>query len=133
MDIQPILAAATGGHGAVNPWAAIAYLVSGVLFILALRGLSSPASSRRGNRYGMAGMTIAVVTTLLTHAPVTVDGGVDTIGLVEILAAFQVADVDRVELRAHLVGGVVHQPVVGAVVGAGQPEERLVGGEEVER
>ena len=51
----------------VNPWAAFAYLVSGVLFILALRGLSSPASSRMGNRFGMAGMLIAVVTTLVTH------------------------------------------------------------------
>jgi NAD(P) transhydrogenase subunit beta len=38
-----------------------------VLFILALRGLSSPSSSRRGNRFGMIGMTIAVVTTLITH------------------------------------------------------------------
>jgi len=45
----------------------LAYLVSGVFFILALRGLSSPASSRRGNRFGMAGMLIAVVTTLVTH------------------------------------------------------------------
>ncbi len=57
--------AATGE--AVNPWVALAYLVSGVFFILALRGLSSPASSRRGNRFGMAGMLIAVVTTLVTH------------------------------------------------------------------
>ena len=40
--------------------AAILYLVSGVLFILALRGLSSPETSRRGNRYGMIGMAIAV-------------------------------------------------------------------------
>ena len=54
---------------AVNPWVALAYLVAGVCFILALRGLSSPASSRQGNRYGMIGMGIAVVTTLLTHAP----------------------------------------------------------------
>jgi NAD(P) transhydrogenase subunit beta len=45
----------------------LAYLLSGVFFILALRGLSSPATSRRGNRFGMAGMLIAVVTTLLTH------------------------------------------------------------------
>ncbi|WP_246332077.1 NAD(P)(+) transhydrogenase (Re/Si-specific) subunit beta [Sphingomonas chungangi] len=36
---------------------------------MALRGLSSPESSRKGNRYGMAGMLIAVVTTLVTHAP----------------------------------------------------------------
>ncbi len=46
--------------------AAIAYLVSGVLFIQALRGLSSPETSRRGNALGMAGMTIAVGVTLLT-------------------------------------------------------------------
>jgi NAD(P) transhydrogenase subunit beta len=51
-----------------SPLAAFAYLVSGVLFILALRGLSSPSTSRTGNRFGMIGMTIAVVTTLLTHA-----------------------------------------------------------------
>ena len=44
--------------------AALAYLVSGALFILALRGLSSPESSRRGNALGMAGMAVAVVTTL---------------------------------------------------------------------
>ncbi len=46
--------------------AAIAYLVSGVLFILALRGLSSPESSRAGNRNGMIGMAIAVGAVLLT-------------------------------------------------------------------
>ncbi len=53
----------------INPWVALAYLVAGVCFILALRGLSSPASSRRGNQFGMLGMTIAVVTTLVTHIP----------------------------------------------------------------
>ncbi|MET0309178.1 MAG: NAD(P)(+) transhydrogenase (Re/Si-specific) subunit beta [Sphingomonas sp.] len=56
-------------HIAANPWASLAYLVAGVCFILALRGLSSPVSSQRGNRFGMIGMTIAVVTTLITHAP----------------------------------------------------------------
>ena len=50
-------------------WVLLAYLVSGVCFILALRGLSSPESSRRGNRAGMIGMAIAVVTTLVTHYP----------------------------------------------------------------
>ncbi|APR51474.1 NAD(P)(+) transhydrogenase (Re/Si-specific) subunit beta [Sphingomonas koreensis] len=56
-------------HEAVplNPWVALAYLIAGVCFIVALRGLSSPATSRRGNRFGMAGMLIAVVTTLVTH------------------------------------------------------------------
>ncbi|WP_291181175.1 NAD(P)(+) transhydrogenase (Re/Si-specific) subunit beta [Erythrobacter sp.] len=66
-----LLAFATPAHAAstepVNPWVALAYLVAGVFFILALRGLSSPTSSRRGNRFGMAGMLIAVATTLVTH------------------------------------------------------------------
>ena len=53
---------------ATAAWALIAYLIAGVCFILALRGLSSPDSSRRGNRLGIAGMAIAVVTTLYTHA-----------------------------------------------------------------
>ena len=48
---------------------ALLYLVAGVLFILALRGLSSPDSSRRGNLFGMIGMTIAVLTTLGSHPP----------------------------------------------------------------
>ena len=46
--------------------AAILYLASGVLFILALRGLSSPTSSQEGNRNGMIGMAIAVSVTLAT-------------------------------------------------------------------
>ena len=46
--------------------AALAYLASGVLFILALRGLSSPETSRKGNQYGMIGMAIAVGVTLWT-------------------------------------------------------------------
>jgi H+-translocating NAD(P) transhydrogenase subunit beta len=44
--------------------AALLYLVAGILFILALRGLSSPKSSRQGNTFGMVGMTIAIITTL---------------------------------------------------------------------
>ena len=50
-------------------FAALLYLVAGILFILALRGLSSPASSRQGNRFGIAGMAIAVVTTLALSRP----------------------------------------------------------------
>lgn len=48
---------------------ALLYLVAGVLFILSLRGLSSPASSRQGNFFGMIGMTIAIATTLAAHPP----------------------------------------------------------------
>ena len=43
---------------------ALLYLAAGVLFILALRGLASPESARRGNLLGMSGMAIAVLTTL---------------------------------------------------------------------
>jgi NAD(P) transhydrogenase subunit beta len=64
-----------------NPWVALAYLIAGVCFIVALRGLSSPATSRRGNRFGMAGMLIAVVTTLVTH---------DIASLPEILGAIAI-------------------------------------------
>ena len=49
--------------------ASFLYLVSGVLFIMALRGLSHPTTSRQGNVYGMIGMTIAVVTTLALAIP----------------------------------------------------------------
>jgi proton-translocating NAD(P)+ transhydrogenase subunit beta len=54
----------------MNPnLAALLYLIAAILFILALRGLSSPDSSRRGNLFGMLGMTIAVLTTLGWHPP----------------------------------------------------------------
>jgi NAD(P) transhydrogenase subunit beta len=50
--------------------AQLLYLVAAILFILALRGLSSPSSSRRGNQMGMAGMAIAILTTLAAAAPI---------------------------------------------------------------
>jgi NAD(P) transhydrogenase subunit beta len=100
MEFQSILSAAAGGHGlAVNPWASVAYLIAGVFFILALRGLASPASAQRGNRFGMIGMTIAVVTTLITHAPwKTGDAtnsyvGIDPVALAEILGAIAIGAV----------------------------------------
>ena len=48
---------------------ALLYLVSGVLFIMALRGLSHPETSRQGNMFGMIGMAIAVGTTLVLANP----------------------------------------------------------------
>ena len=45
---------------------AIFYLVAGILFILALRGLSSPDTSRQGNYFGIPGMIIAIVVTFLS-------------------------------------------------------------------
>src|ERR1700689_4471208 len=56
--------------------AALCYLVAGALFILALRGLSNPETSRRGNRFGMIGMTIAVLPTLAAHPPASVSAWV---------------------------------------------------------
>ncbi len=51
--------------------ASLLYLSAGVLFILALRGLSSPASARQGNMFGMIGMTIAILTTLGVLMPIS--------------------------------------------------------------
>jgi NAD(P) transhydrogenase subunit beta len=67
-----------------NPWVALAYLLAGICFILALRGLSHPTTSRQGNRFGMAGMLIAVVTTIATH---------DIASLPEILIAIAIGAV----------------------------------------
>ena len=47
-------------------FSAVFYLISGILFILALRGLSSPDTSRQGNYFGIAGMTIAILVTFLS-------------------------------------------------------------------
>ncbi|WP_027052764.1 NAD(P)(+) transhydrogenase (Re/Si-specific) subunit beta [Mesorhizobium erdmanii] len=55
--------------------ASFLYLVSGILFILALRGLSHPTTSRRGNLYGMVGMAIAIVTTLALALPLAPSAG----------------------------------------------------------
>jgi NAD(P) transhydrogenase subunit beta len=63
--------------------AAAAYLVAGVLFILALRGLSHPDTSRQGNLFGMIGMAIAVATTLAAHPP----AGLGSWGLVALAVA----------------------------------------------
>jgi NAD(P) transhydrogenase subunit beta len=75
--------------------ASIAYLVCGVLFILALRGLSSPVTSRRGNQLGMIGMAIAVTVTL---AMLLSSGALDVVTL------------------ALIVGGVAAGGAVGALV-----------------
>ncbi len=82
----PLLAISSPAHAAtigedVPAWVALAYLAAGVLFILALRGLSSPETSRAGNRFGMIGMVIAVATTLVTH---------EVAGLVEIAIAIAI-------------------------------------------
>ncbi|SFJ52963.1 MULTISPECIES: NAD(P)(+) transhydrogenase (Re/Si-specific) subunit beta [unclassified Phyllobacterium] len=57
------------------------YLVSGVLFILALRGLSHPTTSRQGNYYGMTGMGISIATTLALAEPSFKGLGLIVLGL----------------------------------------------------
>ncbi len=87
-------------HAALPAWVLLAYLASGVLFILALRGLSSPATSQRGNRFGMIGMAIAVATTLATQAPIPVGEWLPRPGPDDLRVLFQI-------LAAIAVGGVV--------------------------
>ena len=87
----------------VNPWVALAYLAAGICFILALRGLSSPESSRRGNRLGMIGMAIAVVTTLATHLPADPEA---TIAAVEHGMAFDAVAIAQI-LAAIALGAVI--------------------------
>jgi len=61
--------------------ASFLYLVSGILFILALRGLSHPTTSRRGNVFGMVGMGIAILTTLALAVPTWAGLGLIVVGL----------------------------------------------------
>lgn len=63
--------------------AAILYMVSGVLFILSLNGLSSPAASRRGNVFGMIGIAIAIITTILFFS-------ISGLGLILLLVALAI-------------------------------------------
>ena len=111
--------------------AALAYLVSGVLFILSLRGLSSPETSRRGNTFGMVGMALAIAVTLLTLGTTgTLDGltlaliagGVIVGGGAGALIARKVAMTDMPQLVAafhSLVGLAACLVAIGAVYAPG--------------
>src|ERR1700733_8352379 len=104
--------------------AALAYLISGVLFIQALRGLSSPASSRAGNRNGMIGMTIAILTTLWVAGvtdPLTwalILGGLAIGGGVGAVTARRIAMTDMPQLVAafHSLVGLAAVLVAGAAL-----------------
>ena len=128
--------------------AALLYLVAGVLFILSLRGLSSPETSRQGNMFGMVGMAIAILTTLAAHPPagavawlfvilgIAIGGGIGAViarkvpmtSMPELVAAFH----SLVGMAAVLVAaGALYAPAafdigsVGAIKGASLVEMSL--------
>jgi len=104
--------------------AALLYLVAGVLFIMALRGLSSPVSSRAGNRNGMIGMAIAVATTLWVAGvtdPLTwglIAGGIVIGGGIGAVTARRIAMTDMPQLVAafHSLVGLAAVLVAGAAL-----------------
>jgi len=99
-----ILAAGAAQGGGTPAWAMLAYLASGVFFILALRGLSSPATSQAGNRNGMIGMGIALVTTLVTH---------DIANIVEIAIALAIGGVIGVVIARRIAMTAMPELVAG--------------------
>ena len=102
--------------------AALLYLAAGSLFILALKGLSSPATSRAGNRNGMIGMAIAILTTLWIAGvsdPLTwglVIGGLAIGGGIGAVMAKKIAMTDMPQLVAafHSLVGLAAVLVAGA-------------------
>ena len=98
---------------------AIAYMVSAVLFVLSLRGLSSPETSRQGNVLGMIGMTIAVVTTILNPEIVSYDwiiGAIVIGGGIGFIIARRIAMTDMPQLVAafHSLVGLAAVMVAGS-------------------
>jgi len=82
---------------------ALAYLVASVFFILALKGLSSPLTSRRGNLFGMIGMVLALATTLtLTKNWVIIIGGIALGGIIGATIARRVQMTAMPELVAFM-------------------------------
>jgi NAD(P) transhydrogenase subunit beta len=66
---------------------ALVYLVASVFFILALKGLSHPLSARRGNRFGIAGMAIAVLVTFALTGSILISIGALVIGAIAVVLA----------------------------------------------
>jgi len=82
---------------------AIAYLVAAVCFIMSLRGLSSPETSRKGNVYGIVGMVIAIVTTMMDPSIVSYDwivGAIAVGGIIGFIIARKIAMTDMPQLVA---------------------------------
>src|SRR5208282_4075203 len=82
---------------------ALAYLVASVLFIFALKGLSSPATARRGNLFGIAGMALAVLTTLsMVHNHALILGAIAIGGVIGAVVARRVQLTAMPELVAFM-------------------------------
>lgn len=107
--------------------AAVLYTVSAVLFILALRGLSSPETSRRGNLFGMVGMGIAIATTLLVaglggSAMILIAGGLVVGGVIGAIIARKIPMTDMPQLVAAFHSLVGMAAVLVAVAAFFSPE-----------
>ena len=101
---------------------ALAYLAASVFFILALKGLSSPLTSRRGNLFGMIGMAIAVVVTLtLTKNWVIIIGGIALGGAIGAVVARKVQMTAMPELVAFMHSLVGMAAVLIAIAAVNNP------------
>ena len=113
-------------------FAAVLYTVSAVLFILALRGLSSPETSRRGNVFGMVGIAIAIVTTVLVaglsgQGLLLAGGGLAVGGILGALIAKKIPMTDMPQLVAAFHSLVGLAAVLVAVAAFFSPESFGIG------
>lgn len=120
----------------MSNFTAISYLVSSVLFILALKGLSSPTTSRQGNVYGMVGMALAVVTTFLipTFKPVywLIGGAIIAGAIIGSIAAQRVQMTKMPELVALMHSFVGLSAVLIAIAAVFNPAQTHSGAQKIE-
>lgn len=120
----------------MSNFTAISYLVSSVLFILALKGLSSPTTSRQGNVYGMVGMALAVVTTFLipSFKPVywLIGGAIIAGAIIGSIAAQRVQMTKMPELVALMHSFVGLSAVLIAIAAVFNPAQTHSGAQKIE-
>ncbi len=120
----------------MSNFTAISYLVSSVLFILALKGLSSPTTSRQGNVYGMVGMALAVITTFLipSFKPVywLIGGAIIAGAIIGSIAAQRVQMTKMPELVALMHSFVGLSAVLIAIAAVFNPAQAHSGAQKIE-
>ncbi|BEI37785.1 NAD(P)(+) transhydrogenase (Re/Si-specific) subunit beta [Polynucleobacter sp. HIN7] len=120
----------------MSNFTAISYLVSSVLFILALKGLSSPTTSRQGNVYGMVGMALAVITTFLipSFKPVywLIGGAIIAGAIIGSIAAQRVQMTKMPELVALMHSFVGLSAVLIAIAAVFNPAQTHSGAQKIE-